>query len=150
MRQKREMLEHHPHLVTAELDELGGARPEEIAAIESYRAEARLDEPRQASQERRLAGPREAHDDEDLTFMDVEAHLANGTDEFRRFEIGEARLAAAAADELRRALSEDFPQIAAGKLDRPRRLAHARISRFAIGWTRRRTVRTAGRPLIDY
>src|SRR5207237_3391082 len=133
MRQEREMLKYHAHLVTAQLDELGRARLEQIPAVESDRAEARLDQPRQAPEKGRLARPRQAHDDEDLAFLDIEADLADRPDELRRLKIGETCIAAARADEIRRTRSEDLPQVPAGELDRPRRISHARISRSAIG-----------------
>ena len=56
MRQEREVLKHHAHLVTAEFDQLLPRSIEQVAAGENDFAGGRLDQAREASHQRRLAG----------------------------------------------------------------------------------------------
>ena len=81
MRQQGEMLEHHAHLVAADLDELGFACLQQVAAVEGDSAIGRLDQARQASHQRRLARSRQAHDDEDLALMDIDIGAAHRADQ---------------------------------------------------------------------
>ena len=50
---------------------------QDVLAVEQDRTGRRLDEPRQAAHERRLAAARQAHDDEDLAGPDVERDVAD-------------------------------------------------------------------------
>jgi hypothetical protein len=56
MRQQTEMLEHHAHLVAAQVDELGRRRLEQIAAVEQDLAPSRIVEAGDGADQRRLAG----------------------------------------------------------------------------------------------
>ena len=71
-----------------------GRRGEEVAAVEQDLARRRLDQPRHAADQRRLARARQAHDDEDLALVDRERDVADGDDHLGRGEhrlVGRAR-----------------------------------------------------------
>src|SRR3546814_9931224 len=72
MRQQSEVLEHHAHLVAADLDHLALGAAQQVAALEEDLAGGRLDQPRQAAHQGRLAGAAESHDDEDLAVRSEE------------------------------------------------------------------------------
>ena len=97
MRQQGEILEHHAHLVAADVDQLGVARLEQVAALELDAASGRLDQPRQAAHQRRFAGARQAHDDEDLALADRQVDVAHRAD-----QPGRGESSAGAASPLRR------------------------------------------------
>ena len=122
MREQPEVLEHHPHLVAADVDQIPGGLLQQILAVEPHLAVIRLDEARQAPHDGGLARAGQAHDDEDLAGMDVEAHVDDG---------GNGAVGAHAARELarvaggyvsvevgRRLAAIDLPDVAAGQLDR--------------------------------
>ena len=68
---QREVLKHHAHLVTPELDQLVWRRAEQIAAGEHDLAGGRLDKAGEAPHQRRLAGAGKPHDDENLAAGDM-------------------------------------------------------------------------------
>ena len=82
-------------------------------------AGGRFDQPRQAAHERRLAGARQAHDDEDLAFADVERHRAHCADEagVRRSVAGRRSLPS--AQEYLGVAAEQLPDVPAADLHRP-------------------------------
>ncbi len=80
MRQQREVLEHHAHLVAADLDELLLRHLQQIAVLEKNFTGGGLDQAGHAAHHGRLAGAGQTHDDEDLTLGDVEVHIAHGAD----------------------------------------------------------------------
>ena len=83
MRQQREVLEHHPHPVAPDLDQLPVRDPAQVAPLEAHLPRARLDQPRQASHQRRLARARQPHDHEDLARPHREARVDHRRDEAR-------------------------------------------------------------------
>ena len=91
MRQEREVLKHHAHLVTAEFDQLLPRGIEQVAAGEDDFAGGRLDQAREASHQRRLAGAGKSHDDEDLAARDVERRVGDGGDVARVLQLRCAR-----------------------------------------------------------
>ena len=66
VREEAEVLEHHRDLRAADLAQLLRVGAEDVLAADGDRARGRLDQPRDAADERRLAAPREAHDHEHL------------------------------------------------------------------------------------
>ena len=78
MRQQPEVLEDHREAVAPQLAHLLGVLREDVLAVEEDLAEGRLDQPRQAPDEGRLAAAGQAHDDEHLALANVEAHVADG------------------------------------------------------------------------
>ena len=122
MGEQPEALEHHPHLVAADVDQLPGGLLKQVLVVEPHFAVAGLDETGQAAHHRGLAGPGQPHDDEDLADVDVEAHvdrcgngavgahaqrqLAGGIGGYVLLEIG------------RRFAAIDLPDVAARQLDR--------------------------------
>ena len=114
MGQQREMLEHHAHLVAADLDQLLLAGAQQVAALEDDLAGGGLHQPRQAAHQRGFAGAREAHDDEDLAGGDLDADIAHGADQpggGQRLVIGMGLV----AQQLLGAMAEDLPQAAAAE-----------------------------------
>ena len=71
MRQQSEVLKHHAHLVTPELDQLLRRRAEQVAAGKHDLTGGRLDEAGEAAHQRRLAGAGKPHDDENLAAGDM-------------------------------------------------------------------------------
>src|SRR3546814_13174975 len=71
MRQQGEVLEHHAHLVAADLDHLALGAAQQVAALEEDLPGGRLDQPRQAAHQGRLPGAAESHDYEDLAVADL-------------------------------------------------------------------------------
>ena len=114
MRQKRKVLEHHAHLVTAKIDQFRFAGFQEIAAVEYQFASRRFDQSGQTAHQRRFARSRQAHDDEDFTLADLKRHVADSTDQMRLFEFCRRRLAVAGRQKFGGMLAKHLPQIAAG------------------------------------
>jgi hypothetical protein len=116
MRQQAEVLEHHPHLVTAKLDERLLADLQKILVIEDDLSGGRIIEAGEAADESGLAGTGKTHDDQDLALLNVEGNVPDRSDiSFRREGIG-ARLALVARQEGSRIRPEDFPQVPAQDL----------------------------------
>jgi hypothetical protein len=76
VRHEAEVLEHHAHPVPAQLDQLGLRQGQDVLAIDQHLPGRGLHQPGEAPHDRGLARPRQAHDDEDLAGMDVEADIA--------------------------------------------------------------------------
>ena len=91
------MLEHHAHLAPPQLDQALRAGCQQILAVKQDLAGAGLDQARQAAHERRLAGARQAHDDEDLADMNIEI----GVDHRRDLAAGAQPLARGRRDRRR-------------------------------------------------
>ena len=81
VRQEREVLKDHAHLVTPYLRHLGLGCGEQVLAVEQYLARRRLDQSRQAAHQRGLARTGQAHDDEDLAAPNAQVHGADGGNE---------------------------------------------------------------------
>src|SRR5882762_1949454 len=72
------MLDYHEDLAAAQVSQLFLARGRDVGALEHHMALCRLDEPRQTSHQRGLAGTGQAYHDEHLAAADVEADVAHG------------------------------------------------------------------------
>ncbi len=72
VRQQGEVLEHHAHAVAAQLDQLAAGDLSKVAPLEEHLPRRRLDQPRQAAHQRRLARAGKPHDDENLALADRE------------------------------------------------------------------------------
>ena len=119
MRQQGEILEHHAHLVAADVDQLRIAGLEQVAAIEHDAAIARLDQPRQAAHQRRFAGARQAHDDEDLALVHRQVDVAHRPDQLQGSERVVVGPPALRRDEMIGALPIKLPELGAGELHPP-------------------------------
>ena len=80
MREQPEVLEHHGDGMTSKIPELGGPRGGDVGPGDLDAAGGRLDQPDQCAHERRLPGPREPHDDEDLAGVHLDRDVAHGDD----------------------------------------------------------------------
>src|SRR3546814_14639020 len=80
MRQQGEVLEHHAHLVAADLNQLALGGTQQVAPFEDDLAGGRLDQPRQAAHQGRLARAGEPHDEEESALADPEYGGAPCTD----------------------------------------------------------------------
>ena len=122
MGEQPEVLEHHPHLVTADVDQLPGGLVEQVLAVEPHFAASRLDETGQASHDGGLSGAGQPHDDEDLADVDVEAHVDDGGNGAVRAHAAREPARIVGGDvpvEVGRRLAAiDLPDVAAGQLDR--------------------------------
>ena len=78
VRQQPEVLEHHGELAPAQLPQPLVVGRAHVLALEEDLARGRLDQPRQAADQRGLARTGQAHDDEDLAGRDVEGDVADG------------------------------------------------------------------------
>ena len=114
MRQQGEVLEHHAHLVAANLDQLAFGRLQEVAALEQNGAGGRLDQPRHAAHDCRFAGPGKAHDDEDLALVDIEGGVAHRTDQAGGADLVGAGHVRTAGKKAFSAVAEQLPHAAAG------------------------------------
>ena len=117
MRQQREMLEHHAHLVTPDLDHLARTGAQQVAAVEENLSGGRFDQAREAAHQRRLAGTGKPHDDEDLVLPDIDIDVAHRADQPGRLDGGLIGRRAVPRDKAGGAVAEQFPQIAAGEFD---------------------------------
>ena len=116
--EEAEALEDHAHGVAAQLTQLALAQPGHIRAVDDNGAARRLDEPRQAADERGFSRTGEPHDHEDFAVVDLERDIAHGEDvagplqhfsarHFRRDGVGNVR----------RRRAEDFPYMLTGDFD---------------------------------
>jgi hypothetical protein len=132
MGQQGEMLEHHAHAMPADLDQLLLGGGEQVLAFEHDPARGRLDQARHAAHQRRLAGARKAHDDEDLAFVNVEAGVAHGADQAGAGQLLVADLAAVLGEEGLGARSENLPDGLAGELDASLSCARATLTHHCL------------------
>ena len=110
VREQAEVLEHHRRGVPPQLQQLVAARGRDVAAVDLDATRGRLDQPDQRADERRLAGAREAHHDEDLAGIDVERDVPHRGDAARlRAQLGAGQVGVGRADHLARVLAEDLP-----------------------------------------
>jgi hypothetical protein len=131
VRQQGEVLEHHAHLVPADLDHLFFGGGKQVPAVEDHLAGGRLDQARHATHERRFARAREAHDDEDLAFVDVEARVTHGANQAGLRKLLVTCLVVAFDQERFGVGAEDFPYVFAREFDAslpPVRFARAVIA----------------------
>ena len=126
------MLEHHAHLVAADLRQLALGGLEQIAAFEQDAPGGRLDQPRQAAHERRLARARQPHDDEDLALADRESRLAHRADQPGPGEVGGRRALLVGGEEALGCRPEQLPYRLAGELDLG---GHRRAPAACHGWS---------------
>ena len=75
------MLKDHPHFVTADIDQILVVCLEKILSIEHHLSHGRLNQTTQATDQGRLSTARKSHNDEDLTFGNLQADISNGTDQ---------------------------------------------------------------------
>ena len=129
MRQQREVLEHHAHLVAADLDQLVLAGAQQILAVENEFAHRRFDQPRQAAHQRRLARARKPHDDEDLALAHLERGVAHGADQMSPIQVGTGHLPLALAMKARALGPNTFHRFRQDELDR----ARINRARFVFG-----------------
>ena len=92
VRQQAEVLEDHAHAVPAQVQQLRLRRRRDVEVADADGAGGRLDEPGQATDERRLATARQPHHHERLAGLDVEVDVAHGSD------VARARLQLAAGE----------------------------------------------------
>ena len=116
VRQQREVLEHHAHAVPADLDQLAVGDLAEIPALEAHLAGGRLDQPREAADQRRLARAGQPHDHEDLARADREARVDHRRHEAGGGELVRLRRRRTPGEEGLRAGAEELPEVAAGDL----------------------------------
>ncbi|MNT54264.1 hypothetical protein D3C72_1914110 [compost metagenome] len=147
------MLEHHAHLVAADVDHAAFARRKQVLAIEEDFARCRLDQAGQATHQRRLARTGEPHDDEDLAGRDMQVDVAHRADEAGCGEVFHAGRSVGGTHGFARAATEYLPDIAADEFGFCRHGSSRRRRRLAIrvrgrgGRPRRRAARTAERPI---
>ena len=116
--QESEMLEHHAHLVAANLGELILRRLQQVAILEKDFPGRRLDEPRHAAQQRGLAGAGESHDDEYLTLADGEGCVLDRSDDSGGLKHLRVRIAVVLGVDLPGLLAEQLPHPLAADLGR--------------------------------
>ena len=75
MRHQAKALKHHAHFMSPDADQFVGAFLEQVFSVENNLASGRFDQARQAAHDRGFSGPRETHDDENLSGMDVKADI---------------------------------------------------------------------------
>ncbi len=80
MRHQAEALEHHAHLVAADVDQLFVRFLQQILTIEQNLPRRRLDQPRQAPHDGRFTRAGQPHDDENFADMDIETDIGIGHD----------------------------------------------------------------------
>ena len=80
MGKQREVLKNHPHLVAAYLDQFPLRRLEEIGSLKQYLTSGGFDQTRETTDYGRLSRPRQAHDHQDLSRMNVEIGVLNRAD----------------------------------------------------------------------
>jgi hypothetical protein len=111
VRQQPEVLEHHADPVPAQLPELGGGHLPYVLATDGDLARRRLDEPREAADQCRLAAARQAHDDEDLARPDFERDVPDGGGASGlRPELGGLKVGVGASDDAVCLGAEDLPE----------------------------------------
>src|SRR3546814_19563002 len=86
----------------------------QVAALEEDLAGGRLDQPRQAAHQGRLAGAAESHDDEDLAVADLQVGRAHRADQTGALDLRQARRARPPLQEALGALAAQLPDVAAG------------------------------------
>ena len=109
VRKQRKMLEDHPHLVAAQLDELLLRHRQEIFAVEEYPAGGRLDQPGHAAHQGRLARARESHDHEDLALAHPQARVPDRGDESGSVQIVEGDGGGTFVEEAFGTVAEELP-----------------------------------------
>ena len=108
-----EVLEHHRDAVASQLPDLCVRGAGHVIVPDPDRARGGFDQPRQAADERRLAGTRKSHHDEDLAGRDVEGDVLDPDDApCLLLEVGARKVRIRAADDLVRLGPEDLPQVA--------------------------------------
>ena len=111
------MLEHHAHLVTAQLDQFLRRRLHEILAVEDDLAGGRIVEPGDGADQGRLAGAGQPHDDQDLAGLrHRRRHRGPRRCSPRRAKCSACGRAVVARQKAGRIGPEDLPEIAAGDL----------------------------------
>ncbi len=73
--EQRELLEHHAEAGAAQLHQVALGQRGDVGIVDEDAAGGRLDQPVDAAQAGRLARARQAHDDEDLALVDIEADI---------------------------------------------------------------------------
>ena len=72
VRQQSEGLEHHPHLRAPKLYQLGRVQAHDVLTVDPDRSAGDVVEARETTNQRRLAGARQPHDDEHLALGNLE------------------------------------------------------------------------------
>src|SRR5690606_1058926 len=78
VRQQAEVLEDHAHVVAAQLAELGGGGGDDVLAADRHAAGGGFDETGETPYEGGLAAAGQAHDDEDISGLDLETDVVDG------------------------------------------------------------------------
>ena len=78
VREEGEVLEDHGHPPAADLAQLLLGDAGQVLVVEGHVARGDREEPVHHSDQRGLAGPRQAHDDEDLALVDIEGGIDDG------------------------------------------------------------------------
>lgn len=78
--QQREVLEHHPEGLLAKREKLLAAKFRHIDVVDQNSSAGRLDESVHTPQERRLSRAGKSHQDEDLTFVNLERDVTQSDD----------------------------------------------------------------------
>jgi hypothetical protein len=76
VRQQAEVLEHHAHLVAANVDQLIFRGFQQVAAVQQNLPGRRLHQARQAAHHGGLTGARKPHDDENFAGLHIEGDVA--------------------------------------------------------------------------
>ena len=118
MRQQREVLKHHSHLVAANVYHLLRRRLEQIGAVKHDPPVGRLNQARQTAHQGRLARAAQPHHHQYLAFMHIEGGAAHRRDVAALGERRIARIVLVAAKKLARVLAVEFPDVVAGYFDR--------------------------------
>ena len=115
--EQAEMLEHHAHVVAAQLDELLVVHGDHVLAVDDDRPSGRLDEARDAPYQGRLAAARQPHHHEGLALAHVERDVADGQHMAAVVEhLGARGVGAERLLHLGRPGPENLPDAAAGNL----------------------------------
>ena len=119
--EQAEVLEDHAHLGAPQLAEALGAGRGDVLAVDEDLARRRLDQARQAADERRLARAREPHDDEQLAAGDRERDVPHGRHVADAGQLGPGQVGHRRADDALWPRPEHLPDVAALEDGRRRR-----------------------------
>jgi hypothetical protein len=80
VRQQTETLEHHAHLAAPQLDQRLAVHRQQVLAVDVDLAGGGLGQARDAAQQGRLAGTRQAHDDQQFALVHLERGIVDADD----------------------------------------------------------------------
>ena len=113
VRQQREVLKHHAHLVAANVNHLFRRRLQQVRAVEQHFTVSRLNQARQTPHQSRLAGAAQTHHHQNLAFKNIEGGVAHRGNVVVRLQRRIVRRAAVRVEELARLFAVQFPDVAA-------------------------------------